>query len=66
MGVENCPFVTIGISFESYWMYAALTSSEGFVYNLRDVVQSPFKREVPVVKVATDLYNFLTSFAVAS
>ena len=66
MGVENCPFVAIGISFESYGLYAALTSSEGFVYNLRDVVQSPFKREVPVVKVATDLYNFMTSFGVTS
>ena len=39
-----------------------ITDSGDFVSNLRGIIQSPFNREVPVLKVAEDLYNYISSF----
>lgn len=39
-----------------------MTDSGDFVSNLRGIVQSPLNREVPVLKVAEDLYNYISSF----
>ncbi|KAK8825364.1 hypothetical protein WA538_003061, partial [Blastocystis sp. DL] len=52
MGVAQCPSVLIGISLEN----------GDFVTNLGASVQGPVQRELPIMKVAQDLYNYITSF----
>ncbi|KAK8827868.1 hypothetical protein WA556_004500, partial [Blastocystis sp. ATCC 50177/Nand II] len=53
MGVENLSSVSIGVSLES----------GDFVSNLKGIIQSPLDRELPVMNVAQDLYNFISSFS---
>ena len=37
--------------------------SSDFVTNLQGIIQSPFDRELPIMRVAQDLYNFISSFS---
>ena len=62
MNVENVPYVYFGISLEKCLLYFFFTYSESFVANLRGFVPSPYERELPVMKIVQDLYNFLSSF----
>ena len=39
-----------------------MISREDFVHNMHDSIQSPIQRELPIMRVAEDLYNFITSF----
>lgn len=62
MNVENVPYVYFGISLEKCLPYFFFTYSESFVANLRGFVPSPYERELPVMKIVQDLYNFISSF----
>ena len=37
--------------------------SSDFVTNLQGIIQTPFDRELPIMRVAQDLYNFISSFS---
>lgn len=62
MNVENVPYVYFGISLEKCLPRFIFTYSESFVANLRGFVPSPYERELPVMKIVQDLYNFISSF----
>lgn len=66
MNVENYSYVTVGISLEK-WEYLSLIIRSGdFVDNLKSVIQTPFDRELPIMRLAQDLYNFITSYSSTS
>ena len=63
MGVENLSSVSIGVSLERWCDLKYIKCSGDFVSNLKGIIQSPLDRELPVMNVAQDLYNFISSFS---
>ena len=63
-GISNCPYVTLGVSFESYLLLITNNrSSSAFALNIKDAVPNDATKEIPAFKVAQDCYNYCLSFA---